>query len=529
MPSQIGRRSNAELVERVKSVLASRNLTLYQASGTSATLFGGSSPHFLPHNLYYDLRQGSFSPSLFQLFAFSRITNYRLTDWLRVFGFDLEAISRIQACLPSRRTVLLDSALIDPQAFIPWLRNSRMGASPAGVVPFSRVLEWTSPRRVASLAELTDKGFLYAKIGYADVLAFPDLLSGSIVRVRPRGKDRLRRQVTGEESGDLFLIEHEKGLSCCRIRDVGGGRIAAISNQLSYAQVEFRVPEEARLLGVVDFEVRSLLKPTQPVIAKDLAMRWKPDLLSPEPSQLGPLLRRARLRMGLSFRAASVISREVAASLDDERYFIAPGSLSDYETLNIPPRHFHKILTCCAAYSLRLSAILDALSIRLQDAGREPMPDVLTGRRLSATGSAGTQAGQVERTGFIRELAGVLEEVPLFLRPALRVLCGLARPSLNDFFWIGGTRCDHPCLAGGLLAVVNRQKKKPNDCGSKPLWQQPLYVVLKRDGTYLCGCCSRENSSLVVHTYPNGVHKREQFKDRDAEVIGKIVLVVRRL
>ena len=77
--------------------------------------------------------------------------------------------------------------------------------------------------------------------------------------------------------------------------------------------------------------------------------------------------------------------------------------------------------------------------------------------------------------------------------------------------------------------MVNRQKKKPNDCASKPLWQQPLYIILKRDGTYLCGCCSQENDSLVIHTYRGGIHKREELRSRDAEVIGKIVSVVRRL
>jgi hypothetical protein len=87
----------------------------------------------------------------------------------------------------------------------------------------------------------------------------------------------------------------------------------------------------------------------------------------------------------------------------------------------------------------------------------------------------------------------------------------------------------HPYLAGGILALVNRQKKKPNDCGSKPLWQQPLYIVLKRDGTYVCGCCSRENNSLVIHTYPIGIHRREQLRERDAEVVGKVVAIMRKL
>ena len=529
MPSQSRRRSNGELAERVKSILASKNLTLYQVSERSAALFGRSSPRYLPHNLYYDLRHGGFSPSLFQLFAFSRISNYQVTDWMRVFGFDVEVIPRLQVQLALTRTVFLDSSLGDPNAFIPWLRNLGSSAPSAGVVPLSQVLEWTSPRRLTSLSEFEDKNVLYAKIGYQDALAFPELLSGSIVRVRTGMTGNLLRQMRGEGTKSLFLVEHGKGLCCCHVRTVGVERIATISTQLSYAQVEFKVPEEARLVGVVDLEIRSLLRPQQPAVAKDLARRWKPEVLPPEPSQLGPLLRRARLRMGLSFRAASAITREIAKLLGDARYYVAPGSLSDYETLNIPPRHFHKIVTFCAAYSLHLHKIFETLRLSLQDSGHEPIPHLLTGRPLPAVETP-AEADEVELTGFIGELITELGEVPFFLRESMKGFSGLTRLSLKDFFWIGGTQSAvHPYLAGAVLAVVNRQKKKPNDCGSKPLWQQPLYVILKRDGSYVCGCCGRENNSLVVHSYRGGVHRREQFRNRDAEVIGKIVTVVRRL
>ena len=110
------------------------------------------------------------------------------------------------------------------------------------------------------------------------------------------------------------------------------------------------------------------------------------------------------------------------------------------------------------------------------------------------------------------------------------MLSGLPRLSLKDFFWIGGSaNTVHPYLKGAVLAVVNRQKKKPNDCASKPLWQQPLYIILKRDGTYVCGCCSQENDTLVIHTYRGGIHKREELRSRDAEVIGKVVSVARRI
>jgi hypothetical protein len=521
--------SNRELAERVKSILATKRLTLHQASQTSATLFGRGSPYYLPHNLYYDLSQGHFSPSLFQLVAFSRISNYRLRDWLRVFGFDIEAIPRLQIQFRSKRTALLESSVDDPKSHFRWFRSPHTGALPTNIVPLAHLLEWTEPRRLASLSGLDDGRLLYAQIGSEDAIAFPELLPGSIVRVNPELTGKALKQTTTERSAHLFLVQHDRGLHCCHVRVSGRGRIGTISNQLPYARMEFRVPDEARILGVVDLEIRNLVAPRQPAVARNLAKRWNPDLLSANPSQLGPLLRRARIETGLSFRAAAAKSRELANALGDGRYFTASGSLSDYETLNTPPRHFHKVITFCVIYSLSLSQIFQVLNLSLDGAGREPIPELLTGGSASGT-VASAEAEENERTGFISELAGVLGGAPFFLRASLGMICGLSKLSLKDFFWIGGSaNTVHPYLKGAILAVVNRQKKKPNDCASKPLWQQPLYMVLMRDGTYVCGCCSQENDTLVIHTYRGGIHKREELRSRDAEIIGKIVSVARRL
>ena len=503
---------------------------MHHASQRSAALFGRSSPYYLPHNLYYDLSHGSFSPSLFQLSALSQISNYRLRDWLQVFGFDIEAIPRLQIELPSKRTALLESSLDDPNSRIPWFRSLRNGTPPVDTVPLSQFVELTEPRRLGPLSELRDRGLFYARIGTDDALAFPELLPGSVVRVNPAMTDEALKRINREGSGDVFLIQHAKGLCCCHLRFAGRGRIATISTQLPYAQMEFRVPEQARIIGIADLEIRNLVGPRLPTVATSLAKRWKPDVLSAKPSHLGSLLRRARLEMGLSFRAAATLSRELAHEMGDNRYFTASGSLSDYETLNTAPRHFHKIITFCVVYSLGLNAIFQAVGLRFEDAGQEPIPDLLTGRPSPRVAETVTQTHGNEQEGLVPQFVAELEGVPFFLRGSLDLLSGLPRLSLKDFFWISGTRNPvHPYLAGGVLAVVNRHKKKPNDCGSKPLWQQPLYVILTRDGTYLCGCCSRENASLVVHTYPGGIHKQEELRSRDAEVVGKIVSVVRRL
>ena len=523
--------SNGELAKRVKSILDSKNLTLHDVSQRTAILFGRSSRLYIPHNLYYDLRDGTFSPSVFQLFTLSRISNYRLFDWMRVFGFDIEAIPRLQIQLSSARTILLDSSLDDPNSPVPWLHDSRAGLPLASVIPFSQALEWTSPRRLATFAALKDKGFLYARIGYQDAFAFPELLAGSIVRINPGNAAEALRELNSDISKRLFLVEHSKGLVCCHVRCDGNGHIAIVSTQLPYAQLEFNVPEEARLVGVADMEIRNVLAPRQPRLAEELATGGRSELISQVQPKLGSLLHNARLRAGLSFRAAAAISREAANLLGDERYYISPGSLSDYEALDTPPRHFHKIVTFCLVYSLRLDSMLEALGLSPQEAGTDSIPDRFVNRASpEEIDSAPLGAHESGRNGFLDRLLAQVEEVPFFLRGSIGALSGLMSPTLKDFFWIGETEnARHPYLAGGLLAIVNRHKKKPDGCDSKLLWQQPLYVILKRDGTYLCGCCELKNQHLVVHSYLKGRNKTEYFPTRDAEVVGQIVTVVRRL
>lgn len=528
MRPQTQRKSNGELAERVRVILANRDLTLYQVSERSAALYGRSSPHYLPHNLYYDLRHAGFSPSLFQLFALSRISGYRLDDWLRIFGFDVDAIPRLQIQFSSKRTAFLDSRE-DPHTLVPWLQNLGGKAPSQDVFPLSQFLEWTSLHPLASLVKFMDKTSLYLRIGHQDDWSFPELLPGSIVRVHPTSMEEFLQLPRKEQSRALVLLEHEKGLCCCHIRVVSTQRIAMVATQMPYAQVEFNVPQEARIIGIADLEIRSLLRPEQPVVPRQFAKRWRPEVLPAPPSDFGSLLRQARLRMGLSFREASEITREIANQLGDSSYFTASGSLSDYESGDNPPRHVHKVIVFCAVYSLNFQAILQSLGMSPRDAGQEPIPQVLTGKPVSIPSDTSPEETEPDRTGCLRNLLDEFGEVPFFLRNSLKTISGLRSPSLKDCFWIGGARESHPYLAGGILALVNRQKKKPNDCGSKPMWQQSLYIVLKRDGTYLCGCCSRENNSLVVHTYPGGVHQQEHFRNRDAEVIGKIVAVARKL
>jgi hypothetical protein len=524
-------RTTTNLIERVRSILASKDLTLHQVSRKSETLYGRSSPYFLPHNLYFDLRLGTSSPSIYQLFSLSRISGYRLADWLQVFDFRLEDLSRLQILLPSNRTVLLNSSLDDPNVWVPWFDNRPRTGAPPQVAPLAHLLEFTHRRRLRSLSEIGARGFLYAKIGNDDVLPFPDLLPGSIVRVNPRIDDGLISGKSGITSRQIFLMQHSKGYFCCHLRVIGDRVIVPVSTQLPYAQIELHFPDEVNLLGVVDLEIRPTLNVEQPEVPKELSTHWKPDVLTPE-LKLGHLVRSSRTRLNLSLREASAMTRRIADLLGDERYILSQSSLSDYEVLDTPPRHFHKAISLCVLCGLQFHLFLRAIGIIPEDSGTESMPDYFVSR-YTPPDVPNLMCGndKVDTEGFLETLLKKCGPVPFFLRNSIAGISGLPAASLDDFVWIGGEQnALHPYLTNGLLVLVNRRKKMPIYFRSKPLWQQPIYVLQKRDGTYLCACCGVENGTLVVHPYSPHFYRPIQLrKQHDAEVMGQIVAIARKL
>ncbi|MBI3476420.1 MAG: hypothetical protein HY010_11865 [Acidobacteria bacterium] len=524
--------SKTELVDRVKAILQGKGLTLYQCSQKTRNLYGRSSPYFVPHNLYYDIGIGTFSPSLHQLFALSKVSGYNFNDWLRVFGFRPEDIARLQVLLSAKRTLLLDSSLDDPEGWIPWVRNKPGNVRAPGISPLGRLVELAPSRRLRSIARTYKSNFVYVKIGREDALAFPDLLPGSIVRADTRVTQEMFSSGHGTDSKPLFLIQHSNGLNCCRLQTVGKNRVMPLCGQLPYAQIELQLHEEARVLGILDLEIRPLLKAEQPQVPTELAKHWRPLALRWDDTKLTNLLRAARLRAALSFREASAMSRRVAAELGDEQYFAAAGSLSDYEARDVPPRHAHKAITLCAIYGLQFVTFLKSIGLRLEDAGREPIPDRLLPRKVSAA-SRGIvdETDEPPENGFLGNLLRQSGHVPWFLRESLSDLSGLNGLSLRDFFWVGGESNPlHPLLINGLLVILNRHRKKPIYFRSKPLWQQPVYVLLRRNGTYTCGCCSLENRMLVIHPFSANYQPQEQLRNHDdAEVVGEIVAIARTL
>jgi transcriptional regulator with XRE-family HTH domain len=300
-------------------------------------------------------------------------------------------------------------------------------------------------------------------------------------------------------------------------------------NGLRHAEVELHWPQEAKLWGAVDFEFRPLLRAEEPEVPKELARHWKPQPLSAHEG-FGQLLKRTRNNVNLSVREAAAKSRTIAEVLKDDRYTTSPSSLSDYEAQNAAPRDFHKIVTLCSIYSLQFESVMRRIGVDLAEAGAESLPDRYLSRTNSAAALEDREPGDI-RTGFLEKLVGEREEIPFFLRHSLEYFCGSPHVVLDDFFWLGGDDDPlHPYLEKALIVMVNRRRKTPIHFVSKDLWQQPIYVVFKRDGTYLAACCGVENGRLVLHPYVRDFRRNEEYRlHQDADVVGQIVAIARRL
>jgi hypothetical protein len=223
----------------------------------------------------------------------------------------------------------------------------------------------------------------------------------------------------------------------------------------------------------------------------------------------------------------------IAEALREERYFCSPNSLIDYETNPRLPVHIHKIISLCVLYSLGFWELLAAAGLNTGDSGQEPIPDALVGRGAPDSRQTANEAAasNTKQPNFLASLIAEFQEIPLFLRHSLSTITGLSGLSVRDVFWTGGrTSSLHPYLKDAVFVSLNRRLKNPVLLKRKSLWEQPLYILLLRDGTYVLTGCSLEGSTLVAHPFADGFSRPQMFRNGvDAEVIGKVTALFRRL
>jgi hypothetical protein len=411
------------VAEHVTQILAGRGLTFAKLTREAERLLPDEPRCRIPRNFHNDLVTTALSPDIFQLFTLSAVSGYRLADWLGLFGFFPEEIPQLQLSLPAKRTALVSGTRY--QAHPEFRFSAPPGWSAPSVCPLAQFLRTLEVERINRGTSAEHESYLYARVGREDAFAFPDLLPGSLVRLDTRDPERRLPDRIGSVSPAVFAVEHARGLVCSKLLRVDQRRFAPRSSELPYAQVPLELGSEARLLGVVDLELRRLNRSgvsETPQIPPELATFFKPEPLPAEGKQeFGKCMRARAGRSGLHLREASHQSARIAELLEDPRYFIARGSLSAYERLERPPRHVHKVFSLCALYGLTLEGFLERLGLPLTQSGHDPFPaDLLPQSASPPFVRRRKRVGFPFTTSSLDDLVAGSRDLPSFLAGALR-------------------------------------------------------------------------------------------------------------
>jgi hypothetical protein len=517
---------HSEFVDHVRSVFATRGLSLAELSRQSHSRFAADPVFRIPPNFYDLLRRPSFSPSLHQVYALSVLTDYALADWLSVFGFSFDDSARFQASFPQYHTAELDSRIYDPAAQVSWFERDIAPSFAAEPAPLSDWLSGTATRSLESLSARPSGSFRYLKIGSRDAYAFPDLLPGSIVRVNSAiPADKL---VSEDKDERILAIAAGQRIFCGRLRPVRDRRVVLCSRQLSYPPIEGRLGTEARILGYLDIELRPVDSRQAPEVRSSWHRPSEPRTprLPSNSQRIGTLIRSARLRSGLSLREASERTRHIARVLRHHHYFCAPATLSDLESGDLVPRHIHKLISLSAVYCIPVAELAKGAGLRLESTASGP---TRSQSHFASAVSAG--ATTFLPSPFLRALEDEFQEIPFFLRKALPSYLGTPNLSVQDIFWAGATKdLAHPYLRNAAFLGVDSKSNTPALSMTSPMWAQPLYVLELRNGRRLCAACHFDDGTLVVRSCTASFAEILRLRyPANVEVLGKVVAILRRL
>jgi len=351
----------------IKSILSQSGYTVARLSANTGRRYGRESPYFIPPTFLYKLSRGV-TPHLCQLVALSETTGYRFVDCMKLCGFDLHQIPRLQMRLHTERTVLFTPIEYDtdfPRSERPEFREWTLYGSVHGSIGSRLNGPWQPDHR----------RYILAKIGRRDALVYPELMPGRIVRV-----DRCYRQPVGVADyvclrDRLWLVEEPGGLACCRVRWLDDHQIVILPNRHPWGSLPLRLPTEARILGLVEAEAHA----PKALDSRTRAgpVHFEPPLRPPrgrEKMKFPDLLRVSRRRTGLTFRAAHQLTGVIAHIFANADYAISLGLLSDYETMAGLPRHIAKIIGLCIAYCIDVRELLEAAGVMIDESAKLPVP-----------------------------------------------------------------------------------------------------------------------------------------------------------
>jgi transcriptional regulator with XRE-family HTH domain len=237
-------------------------------------------------------------------------------------------------------------------------------------------------------------------------------------------------------------------------------------------------------------------------------------------SQAGTLLRKARERMGLTFRDVEQASYRLAERRRRPEFIVHISRLADIENHGVVPS-LHRLYALCTIYHLELTEALSWFGLSNDDmyvSGGE-FPGARTHLaapplqvRIPVRLDPGFNPNRTD--DFTRRVQSWG-----FLEPALS--------SSRQKYWVGyiglEDRTMDPLLRPGSLVLVDPSRQDVRNSGWNNEFERPIYFLDTRSG-YNCGWCQRDGDNLILQPHPLSDCPGRVFRrPTQAEVIGQVV------
>lgn len=244
----------------------------------------------------------------------------------------------------------------------------------------------------------------------------------------------------------------------------------------------------------------------------------------------GSLLRRARERLGLTYREVEQASFDLASARGRPDFIVRISRLADIENHGVTPS-LHKLYSLCTIYHLDPVEVCEWYDVPLEERFRD-------GAHLQqGGGSRNTHLAAAPRKyrAPLRFDPGFNPKQTSYLTRMVECWGELEAAVLNGqprfrYGYIGQEdRRMWPILRPGSLVLVDPALRQVKHSGWNNEYERPLYFVELRDG-YRCSWCVQEGSRLILQPHPLSPCTPEIFRcPDDAEILGQVIGVAMRL
>ena len=237
-------------------------------------------------------------------------------------------------------------------------------------------------------------------------------------------------------------------------------------------------------------------------------------------NQAGALLRKARERLGLTFRDVEQASFCLAAKRGRPEFIVRISRLADIENHGVVP-NLHRLYALCIIYHLEFTEALSWFGL--------------------APGEMYGEGGHFPGARTHLAAPPIQARIPVRLDPGFnpsrtddftrRVQSwGYLQPVLasrEQKYWVGyiglEDRTMDPLIRPGSLVLVDPARQEVRNSSWNNEFERPIFFLDTRTG-YGCGWCQRDGENLILQPHPLSECPPRVYRwPAQAEVIGQVV------